>query len=261
VLSAPSAPAYAIEVCYLNKWFGEHHVLRDISHTFEAGKLNMIIGASGSGKSVLLKNILGLLKPDSGQVFIGELDVTETDPKQLRSIRRSIGVLFQSSALFASQTVAENVGFPLKMFTKAKRGEINDRIAHCLEMVGLAGKEDLYPAELSGGMKKRAALARAIALQPTYLMCDEPNSGLDPKTAERIDELISDITSRLGTTTIVITHDMKSVLTFADTVMFIYQGEKAWAGQRADILEAHNPELQDFLQTSGLLGNYIPGRP
>lgn len=242
----------SIRVKNIHKTFGDNYVLKGISMDFEDGEVNMIIGASGSGKSVFIKCILGLIKPDKGEVYIGDKDVIKSTRKQLRNLRKEIGVLFQSAALFDSMTVYENVSFPIRMFTNRKTEDIKKRVAECLEHVELSGREDLLPAELSGGMRKRVGLARAIALSPKYLVCDEPNSGLDPKTAETIDELITDLTHRLNMTTIVITHDMRSVLNYADHVLFIYKGRKEWEGTREEINQTENEPLLDFIRTSGL---------
>ncbi|MCS6903778.1 MAG: ABC transporter ATP-binding protein [Bacteroidia bacterium] len=234
------------------KSFGEQKVLQDIDFEFADSSVNMIIGASGSGKTVLAKCIVGLLKPDKGEIYYDGVDFLKLNEKELRLLRRKIGMLFQSSALFDSKTVGENVAFPLEMFTKMSKNEIKDRVAFCLERVNLPGTESKYPSELSGGMKKRVGIARAIALNPKYLFCDEPNSGLDPKTAEVIDHLIEDITDEFKTTTIVISHDIKSVLTIGDKILFISKGRKEWEGTRQEIPSANNATLQDFIKTSGV---------
>ena len=238
----------------ITKSFGEKQVLHRIDHEFMPGQINMIIGASGSGKSVMVKIILGLLRPDTGTVTINGTDMHHSHPKVLRGVRSQMGMLFQSLALFSSSTVEENVAFPLTMFTQRSKGEIRDRVQFCLEQVQLPKAGPLMPSELSGGMKKRVALARAIALEPKFLFCDEPNSGLDPKTADTIDELISRLTHEFNTTTIVITHDIKSVLSHADHIFFIYNGRKEWEGRREEIKHIENEPLLDFLKTSGLLG-------
>jgi phospholipid/cholesterol/gamma-HCH transport system ATP-binding protein len=247
----------------VSKSFGDKSVLHGITHTMLEGKVNMIIGASGSGKSVLMKIIVGLLTPDAGCVIIDGLDMHHSPAKKLRTVREHIGMLFQSGALFSSMTVEQNVAFPLIMFARdLSRTQQKERVQFCLEAVQLPQSGKLFPSELSGGMKKRIALARAIALEPKYLFCDEPNSGLDPKTAEAIDELIVGLTHNLNTTTVVITHDMKSVLSHADHVLFIYKGAIEWRGSREEIKTLENPPLLDFLRTSGLLGgefsHYLP---
>jgi phospholipid/cholesterol/gamma-HCH transport system ATP-binding protein len=255
----------SIVLSNISKSFGDKHVLKDINHEFLPGRLNMIIGASGSGKSVMVKIILGLMRPDTGTVTIEGVDMHTSHPKVLRNVRRNVGMLFQSSALFSSSTVEENVAFPLQMFTKMSKAEMHDRVLFCLEQVQLPKAAPLMPSELSGGMKKRVALARAIALEPKFLFCDEPNSGLDPKTADTIDELIKKLTHEFNTTTLVITHDMKSVLTHADHIFFIYNGRKEWEGAREELKGMKSEPLLDFLKTSGLLGgqftHYLPPQP
>ncbi len=210
----------------------------------------MIIGQSGSGKSVLTKCIVGLHQPDEGEVLYDGQDFLKLSLDEKKDIRRNIGMLFQASALFDSMTVEENVGFPLKMFTDKKSSEIKERVNECLERVNLVGKNHLYPSETSGGMQKRIAIARAIAMKPAYLFCDEPNSGLDPETSIVIDNLIHDITYEMGITTIVITHDMNSVIEIGDHIMFLYKGKKWWSGDKEDILRSKNQELNDFVYAS-----------
>ena len=219
----------------------------NVSTTFEKGKVNLIIGQSGSGKSVLAKCIVGLHEVDSGQILYDERDFTKMDRLQRKEIRQEIGMLFQGSALFDSMTVEQNIMFPLTMFTKMSRKEMHDRVDFCLDRVNLAGKNGLFPAECSGGMQKRIAIARAISMNPKYLFCDEPNSGLDPQTSILIDNLIREITYEYDITTIVITHDMNSVIEIGDNVTFINQGQNWWQGDRKSIITTDNPEINDFV--------------
>lgn len=242
-----------IQIIDLHKSFGEKKVLHGIDYVFEDRKVNMIIGASGSGKTVLLRCMVGLLKPEKGAIVYDGQDLAHISYPEKRGLHQKIGMLFQSSALFDSMTVGENVAFPMRMFSGLAGKALKERVDYCLERVNMPGTAHLYPSEISGGMKKRVGIARAIALNPKYLFCDEPNSGLDPKTAEVIDHLIFDITQEFGTTTVVVTHDMKSVLSTADRVMFIYKGHKEWEGERADIMHAQSAVLVDFIKTSGLL--------
>lgn len=239
-----------IEVIGINKTFGTHHVLQDVSGRFEQGKVNLIIGASGQGKSVLAKCIVALHEVDNGQVlYHGENIVTMTN-YQRRELRKEIGMLFQGSALFDSMTVEQNIMFPLMMFSKMSKKELLDRVDFCLERVNLAGRNKLLPAECSGGMQKRIAIARAIAMNPKYLFCDEPNSGLDPQTSILIDNLIREITYEFNTTTIVITHDMNSVIEIGDTINFIYEGKNWWQGDSKSIIKTDNKEVVDFVFAS-----------
>lgn len=235
------------------KSFGDQQVLKGISFLFEAGKCNLIIGRSGSGKTVLVKILVGLLKPSSGTVWYDETDFTSLDKKQMRAIRMKIGMLFQGSALFDSLTVEQNIRFPLDMFTNHTPKEKLDRVNYCLERVSLAGNNKKYPAELSGGMQKRVGIARAIVLEPKYLFCDEPNSGLDPKTALVIDELIRSITVENNITTIINTHDMNSVMENGDNICFLYEGQLEWSGNRDEVLESDNENLQSFIFASPFL--------
>lgn len=235
------------------KSFGDQQVLKGISFLFEAGKCNLIIGRSGSGKTVLVKILVGLLKPSSGTVWYDETDFTSLDKKQMRAIRMKIGMLFQGSALFDSLTVEQNIRFPLDMFTNHTPKEKLDRVNYCLERVSLAGNNKKYPAELSGGMQKRVGIARAIVLEPKYLFCDEPNSGLDPKTALVIDELIRSITVENNITTIINTHDMNSVMENGDNICFLYEGQLEWSGNRDEVLESENENLQSFIFASPFL--------
>jgi phospholipid/cholesterol/gamma-HCH transport system ATP-binding protein len=239
-----------IEVVQLNKTFGKQQVLFDVSAQFYPGKVNLIIGQSGQGKTVLAKCMVGLHEADNGSILFDHRDFTRMDKRERRDIRREIGMLFQGSALFDSMTVEENIMFPLKMFSTLTKKEIKERANFCLERVNLSGRNALYPSECSGGMQKRVGIARAIAMNPKYLFCDEPNSGLDPKTAIVIDNLIRDITYEYGITTIVITHDMNSVMEIGDSVIFIHQGKKWWEGDRHTIITANNPEVEGFVFAS-----------
>ncbi len=242
-----------IEIKHLNKVFGDRPVLEDINFTFEKGKNNLIIGASGSGKTTITKCIVGLQKPDSGQVLFEGESFWEMGRKEMAELRQSIGFLFQGGALFDSMTVEENVKFALRVFSNQTEKEMIDRVDFCLDRVNLHGVKGLYPDELSGGMKKRVGIARAISMQPKYLFCDEPNSGLDPQTAILIDQLISEITYEYDITTVVITHDMNSVLEIGDNIMFLYQGKKWWDGNKEDILHTTNSELTEFIYASNFM--------
>jgi phospholipid/cholesterol/gamma-HCH transport system ATP-binding protein len=242
-----------IEVKGLSKRFGDTQVLTDISAVFHKGHVNQIIGKSGSGKSVLAKCIVGLHRPDEGQVLYEGVSFHDMGPEEKREIRQQIGMLFQGSALFDSLTVLENVMFPLKMFAKMSKGEMDDRAHTCLKRVNIVDKDKLYPAELSGGMQKRVGIARAIAMTPKYLFVDEPNSGLDPQTSIVIDDLIKDLTEEFGTTTIVITHDMNSVMETGENIIFIHQGRKWWQGSREELLNSENTELNEFIFASSLM--------
>jgi len=244
----------SIEVQDIRKSFGDREVLKGISFYFQDRTVNMIIGSSGSGKTVLVKCIVGLLKPDSGRVLFDGQSLHEMKGQQVRKLRQNIGMLFQSSALFDSKTVNENIAFPMFMFGNMNLTEIQKRTEFCLERVNLPNAGDLLPAALSGGMKKRVGLARAIALNPKYLICDEPNSGLDPETAAVIDALIKELTLEFNMTTLVISHDMKSVMDIGDHILYIYEGEKGWEGKGKEILKADNPILQRFIHTTGLAG-------
>lgn len=237
----------------IHKTFGSHHVLKGIDFAFETGKINMIIGASGSGKTVLLKCMVGLLTPEEGRVSFDGIDIHRLPYRQMRELRKQIGMLFQGGALFDSQTVAENVAFPLRMFTQLKEREIRDRVQLSLERVNLPKAGALYPGEISGGMKKRVGIARALVLGPRYLFCDEPNSGLDPETAEVIDQLIRRLTDELGITTVVVSHDMKSVLSIGDHILFVFQGHRQWVGTREEVSSAEDPYLQKFIEISGVI--------
>ncbi|HEV7231341.1 MAG TPA: ABC transporter ATP-binding protein [Bacteroidia bacterium] len=245
-----------IEVRNLSKNFGEKQVLKDFSFRFEQGKPNLIIGESGTGKSVLLKCMVGLLELDAGEVLYDGVDFLRMNFKEKKHIRREIGMLFQGGALFDSMTVEENVVFPLSLFTDKSEAEKKDRANSCLQRVNLVNINKLYPSEISGGMKKRVAIARAISMEPKYLFCDEPNSGLDPKTSILIDELINDLTHELNITTVVITHDMNSVLEIGDNIAFLYKGEKCWEGNKTEILHTDNKTLNDFVYATKFLKNF-----
>ncbi len=242
-----------IDVVNLHKSFGENHVLKGIDFQIEKGKINMIIGASGSGKSVMLKCIVGLLNPDEGDVLYDGLNFHDAQRKEKKRIRQSIGMLFQGSALFDSMTAEENISFPLKMFTHHSSAEVKDRVNFCLERVNLPGVNQLYPSELSGGMQKRVGIARAIALNPKYLFVDEPNSGLDPPTASVIDKLIEELTHEYQMTTVVVSHDLNSIMNVGDKIMFLYKGNKEWEGSKTDILQTHNEQMKNFIFVSDLI--------
>lgn len=235
------------------KSFGDQQVLKGISFTFEAGKTNLIIGRSGSGKTVLMKILVGLLHPTSGKVWYDKVDFTALNKQELRPIRMQVGMLFQGSALFDSLTVEQNIRFPLDMFTHQTPKEKLERVNHCLERVTLSGNNKKYPSELSGGMQKRVGIARAIVLNPKYLFCDEPNSGLDPKTALVIDELIRSITIENNITTIINTHDMNSVMETGDNICFLYEGGLEWSGNKSEVLQSDNENLQSFIFASPFL--------
>lgn len=231
----------------ISKSFEGKQVLFDISGELAKGRSNLIIGASGTGKSVLLKCIVGLLVPEEGTILYDNRDFIRADKDLQTEIRREIGMLFQGGALFDSKTVEENVMFPLDVLTKMPRDEKLDRVNFCLERVGLENINSRMPSEISGGMKKRVGIARAIVNNPNYLFCDEPNSGLDPQTSIRIDELIKEITEEYNITTVVVTHDMNSVLEIGDHILFIYKGKKLWEGANKDITESGVKELDDFV--------------
>lgn len=242
-----------IEVRNIVKSFGDKPVLEDINFTFEQGKNNLIIGASGSGKTTITKCIVGLQKPDQGIVNYSGESFWDMSIKEKAELRQSIGFLFQGGALFDSMTVEENVKFALRVFSDMTMKEMDDRVNFCLERVDLKGVNKLFPDELSGGMKKRVGIARAISMKPKYLFCDEPNSGLDPQTSILIDQLISEITYEYDITTIVITHDMNSVLEIGDNIMFLHKGKKCWSGSKTDILDTENQELTDFIYASNFM--------
>ncbi|HBH21935.1 MAG TPA: ABC transporter ATP-binding protein [Cytophagales bacterium] len=242
-----------IEINNIQKSFDGKTVLHNISGYFDKGKTNLIIGSSGTGKSVLLKCIVGLVQPDEGSVFYDNRDFTHGKRQVRREIRREIGMLFQGAALFDSKNVEENVMFPLDMLTKMHKEEKLDRVNSILKRVGLENSNNKMPSELSGGMKKRVGIARALVANSQYLFCDEPNSGLDPITAIVIDNLIHEITHELDITTIVVTHDMNSVMEIGERVMFMYKGKKLWEGSNENILDNEIPELQDFMYANKLM--------
>lgn len=241
-----------ITVENINKHFAENQVLTDVSFVFESGKTNLIIGESGSGKTTLLKIMIGLLESDSGVVNYNGRNFTEMNFKQKKNLRKEIGMLFQGGALFDYMSVEENIIFPLNMFAEKSEEENLERVNFCLNRVNLENTNHLLPSELSGGMKKRVAIARAIALNPKYLLCDEPNSGLDPKTAILIDNLIQEITQEYNITTIVNSHDMNSVMEIGDKIAFIHQGKIWWKGSKEELMTSDNQELNDFVFASKL---------
>ena len=242
-----------IEIKNLCKQFEDRQVLKDISAVFENGKTNLIIGQSGSGKTVLMKNLVGLLDPTSGDILYDGRDFVAMSKKEKIMLRREMGMIFQSAALFDSLTVLENVMFPLDMFSNMNLRERIHRARTCLDRVNLTDTEKKYPGEISGGMQKRVAIARAIALNPQYLFCDEPNSGLDPKTSLVIDDLLRGITQEFNITIIINTHDMNSVMGIGDNIIYIYEGHKEWQGQSKDIMNSDNQKLTDFIFASDLL--------
>lgn len=237
-----------IEIKNLNKSFGEKQVLKNMSAVFQKGKCNLVIGASGSGKSVLMKALVGLEKIDSGEILYDNRDFANISYEEKKLVRREIGMLFQGGALFDSLSVYDNVAFPLTMFSDMNKSEQQDRIHFCLKRVNLDAAAKLFPSEISGGMKKRVGIARAIALNPDYLFCDEPNSGLDPLTSRVIDELILEITQEFNTTTIINSHDMKTVFDIGDNIMFVYKGEKWWEGNKSELRHSGNKELDEFMK-------------
>ncbi|TXB63951.1 ATP-binding cassette domain-containing protein [Vicingus serpentipes] len=245
-----------IEVKNIRKSFGEKEILKDISILFKRGEINLVIGASGSGKSVLTKCIVGLHEVDSGTISYDGREFTAMNFNQRKDIRSEIGMLFQGGALFDSLTVEENVRFPLEMYTKQSKEEMLDRVNFCLKRVNLENVNNLYPAEISGGMQKRVGIARAIALNPKYLFCDEPNSGLDPKTGIVIDNLIYDLTKEFDITTICVTHDMNSVMETGENIVFLHQGQKWWEGDKKSILKTDDEVLCDFVYSSRIMKKF-----
>lgn len=241
-----------IEVRNLTKSFGDKVVLDNINVTFETGKTNLIIGQSGSGKTVLMKNLVGLLQPTSGEVLYDDRDFTRMSKKEKVQMRREMGMIFQSAALFDSLNVLENIMFPLDMFSTMNYRERVKRAQECLDRVNLIEAQQKYPGEISGGMQKRVAIARAIVMNPKYLFCDEPNSGLDPKTSLVIDELLSGITKDYNMTTIINTHDMNSVMGIGENICFIYQGHKEWQGNKDEVMTSTNEKLNDLVFASDL---------
>ena len=249
-----------IKVENLYKGFDGVPVLKGINVEYEPGKCNMIIGASGSGKTVLLKNLIGLLEPDSGDISYGDRKLSSMSEKEKRMLRKDIGILFQGSALFDFATVIENVMFPMEFFTDWSYAQRKERAQYCLEKVNVIGSDAKFPNELSGGMQKRVGIARAIALNPSYLFCDEPNSGLDPYTSILIDELISNLTKEFNMTTVVNTHDMNSILEIGDKIAFMYKGSLLWQGDKNTILHTDCAELREFICANTLARNIIEGR-
>ena len=241
-----------IEIKNIEKHFGDNHVLKDMTYKFEQGKTNLIIGESGSGKTTLLKILVGLYKNDTGSVLFDGIDVNKMKRKERKALRQEIGMLFQGGALYDYMTVEENIMFPLTMFTEKTEDEKLERVNFCLKRVNLEGKNYLMPSELSGGMKKRVSIARAIVMEPKYLLCDEPNSGLDPKTSILIDNLIQEITKEYNITTIVNTHDMNSVMEIGEHIAYINKGEIWWTGSKEDLIKSDNKELNDFVFASEL---------
>lgn len=239
-----------IDIKNIYKTFGQNEVLKDITAQFKPGQNNLIIGGSGSGKTTLLKCIVGLHEPTKGNVFFDGQNFTDMNFEERVPIRKEIGMLFQNSALFDSMTVEQNIMFPLNLFTEQTRAEKLERVNFCLERVNLAGKNKLYPSELSGGMKKRVGIARAISMQPKYLFVDEPNSGLDPKTSILIDELINELTEEYNITTVIVTHDMNSVMGIGEHIIFLHNGKKWWEGSNKEIAHTDNKELNDFVFAS-----------
>jgi len=244
-----------IELENIKKAFGDNHVLKGISASFKPGQVNMIIGSSGTGKSVLLKCIVGLIDPDEGAVLYNDRDFIHATRDQKIEVRREIGMLFQGAALFDSKNVEENVRFPLDVLTKTPQGEKMDRVNEVLERVGLADTNKLMPSELSGGMKKRVGIARALVNSSKYLFCDEPNSGLDPQTSILIDNLIKELTYEYNITTVVVSHDMNSIMEIGDYIMYMFEGEKLWEGTRHNIFESEVERFNDFVFANSVMRN------
>ncbi len=241
-----------IKVENIKKSFGDEEILKGISTVFEKGKTNLIIGQSGSGKTVLLKCLLGLFKPEEGRIYYEDEAIQDMDDEKQRNLREEIGMLFQGGALFDSMTIEENVMFPLRMFTQNKKSEMIERVNEVLERVNLDGNNKKYPSEISGGMQKRVSIARAIVNRPKYLFCDEPNSGLDPKTATVIDNLIQEITHENDITTVVVTHDMNSVMEIGENIVFLKNGILVWQGSNNEIFSTDNQDVTDFVYSSDL---------
>lgn len=241
-----------IEAKHVSKWFDGVQVLHDINAVFETGKTNLIIGQSGSGKTVFMKCLIGLMRPEEGEILYDGRRLRDMNAQQQKSLRMEIGVLFQGSALFDNETVLGNVMFPLKMFSPLSHAEQLERAHFCIQRVGLTNADTKFPSEISGGMQKRVAIARAIALNPRYLFCDEPNSGLDPRTSIMIDELLSDITHEYGITTVINTHDMNSVLGIGEHIIFINRGHCDWSGNDREIFRSDSKSLNDFVFASKL---------
>jgi phospholipid/cholesterol/gamma-HCH transport system ATP-binding protein len=246
-----------IKIEHISKSFGKQEVLRDISFTFDTGKTNLIIGKSGSGKTVLLKILIGLTQPNSGDVWFSDINLTKSSKDNLRALRLQCGMLFQGNALFDSMTIEENIRFPMDMFTNKTPKEKLDRVNDCLQRVNLEGVNHKFPSEISGGMQKRVGIARAIVLNPKYLFCDEPNSGLDPKTAITIDNLIYSITKENNITTVINTHDMNSVMEIGDNICLLENGSLAWQGTKDEVLEDDNEVLHNFIFASPFLQKLV----
>lgn len=246
-----------IKVENIKKEFGEQQVLKGINFTFEAGKTNLIIGRSGAGKTVLLKILVGLFPPTSGRIMYNERNFLDLTKDQLREIRMEVGMLFQGNALFDSMTVEENIRFPMDMFTKMTKKEKENQVNYCLERVSLEGANKKFPSEISGGMQKRVGIARSIVLNPKYLFCDEPNSGLDPKTSITIDELISSITKDNNITTVINTHDMNSVMEIGENICLLHEGLLAWKGSKDEVLSSDNQRLHEFIFASPFLQKLV----
>lgn len=243
----------------IRKSFGDQEVLKGISFTFEKGKTNLIIGASGAGKTVLLKILVGLIQPTSGEVWYDNLNLINMSKEDLRTLRMEVGMLFQGNALFDSMTIEQNIRFPMDMFTNKTMKEKLKQVNYCLERVSLTGINKKYPSEISGGMQKRVGIARSIVLNPKYLFCDEPNSGLDPQTSITIDELISSITKDNNITTVINTHDMNSVMEIGENIILLDKGLLAWNGSKDEVLSAKNEKLHDFIFASPFLQKLIDG--
>ena len=241
-----------IEIKNIIKSFSGREILKDISFSYKKGVTNLVIGQSGSGKTVLLKCLLGLHKPEQGSILFDGEDIVTMSSNNLKRLRKEVGMVFQGGALFDSMNIEQNVLFPLQMFSDMSKEEMIDRVNFCLKRVNLENVNHLYPSEISGGMKKRVAIARAIVLNPKYLFCDEPNSGLDPYTAILIDNLLKELTYEYGMTTVINTHDMNSVMEIGDRILFIKEGKMAWEGTNTDIIKAENQHLQDFVFSSEL---------
>jgi phospholipid/cholesterol/gamma-HCH transport system ATP-binding protein len=244
----------------IKKTFGSQDVLKGIDFTFESGKTNLIIGRSGAGKTVLLKILVGLIQPNEGEVWYGDKNFLNLDKSELRNLRMQVGMLFQGNALFDSLTIEQNVSFPLDMFTHMTPKEKHDRVNYCLERVSLTGVNKKYPSEISGGMQKRVGIARAIVLNPKYLFCDEPNSGLDPKTSITIDELILSITKEHNITTIINTHDMNSVMEIGENICLLDNGLLVWEGSKDEVLTSESEDLHNFIFASPFLQKLVEGK-
>ena len=241
-----------IEIKNIFKSFSGQEILKDLSFTYEKGKTNLVIGQSGSGKTVLLKCLLGLYKPEQGAILFDGEDIITMSNRNLKKLRKEVGMVFQGGALFDSMNIEQNVLFPLKMFSDFSSKEMLDRVNFCLKRVNLENVNHLYPSEISGGMKKRVAIARAIVLNPKYLFCDEPNSGLDPHTAILIDNLLQELTHEYGMTTVINTHDMNSLVQIGERILFIKDGKMAWSGLNSEVFKSDNPDIQDFVFSSEL---------